>query len=268
MIFGEDHPYGYNSLPDTYAALRREDLVRHFENRYHSGNCQLLLSGGLRANSLDLLNRHLGQTIPRGVRTPAQISTRDTRPEQLWIDRPGTVQTAIRIGGRFHSKQHPDYHAFYILNTVLGGYFGSRLMTNIREDKGYTYNIFSTVDSFHHAGCFYIGTEVGNEFTRATIEEIYREIDRLRETLVPPEEMKMLRNYLLGSWLSTIDGAFNVASIVRTLVVEDLSFDDFDRSVARIRQISAEELRELARQYLRREDLWEVIVGESAPSGN
>ncbi len=266
LIFGQDHPYGYNSVAETYESLSRQDLLRHFETMYHGGNCQILLSGGIKADALDLLNRYLGKTLRSGARAQPQLTKTISQSEKQWIERPDTLQAAIRIGGRFHAKKHEDYHGFYVLNTVLGGYFGSRLMTNIREDKGYTYNIFSTVDSFHHEGCFYIGTEVGNDFAKATITEIYREINRLREDLIPAEEMLMLRNYLLGSWLSSIDGPFNVASIVRTLVVEGLSFDDFDRSVACIREISPEELRELARRYLNPEDLWEVVVGESKPT--
>ena len=118
----------------------------------------------------------------------------------------------------------------------LGGYFGSRLMANIREEKGYTYNIFSTIDSLHYDSCFYIGTEVGNDFVEPTIKEIYHEMAVLREKLVEPGELKMLQNYLLGSLLSMVDGPFNVASIVRTIVTENLNAKDFDDLVKSMRK--------------------------------
>ncbi len=261
LFFGKDHPYGYNSLPETYKALNREDLLQHFRSLFHSGNCQILISGYLQANSIELLNRYLGNAIPFGERSKPKIITDPMPIERLMIPHTDSVQTAIRIGRRLYSKHHPDYQGFYILNTVLGGYFGSRLMTNIREDKGYTYNIFSTIDSFHHDGCFYIGTEVGNEFKDATITEIYREMARLQEDLVPEGELEMLRNYLLGSLLSMVDGPFNVASIVKTIVVEDLSYKDFDDLVALIKNISPQKIRDLAQQYFNKEDMWEVIVG-------
>ncbi len=261
LFFGESHPYGYNSNPETYRSLTREDLVQHFQKNYHGGNCKIMLSGRLETDTLSLLNRHLGQGIPVGTPSQAKIPISDAQPEHLKILREDAVQTAIRIGRRFPTKSHPDYQGFYILNTLLGGYFGSRLMANIREDKGYTYNIFSTIDSLHYDSCFYIGTEVGNDFVKPTIQEIYREMDLLSKKLVEPAEMKMLRNHLLGSQLSMIDGPFNVASIVRTIVVENLKSSDFDDLVYLMRNISAEDLQGLAQRYLQREDMWEVVVG-------
>ncbi len=261
LFFGDTHPYGYNSNPDTYHSLTREDLLQHFKQHYHSGNCKIMLSGRLGKDTLSLLNRYLGQGIPIGTPSKPKIPVADSKPEHLKIFREDSVQTAIRIGRRFPTKSHPDYQGFYILNTLLGGYFGSRLMANIREDKGYTYNIFSTIDSLHYDSCFYIGTEVGNDFVEPTVKEIYREMDLLTKKMVDPVEMKMLQNHLLGSLLSMVDGPFNVASIVRTIVTENLDPKDFDDLVHLMRNISAEDLHGLAQRYLQREDMWEVIVG-------
>ena len=148
-----------------------------------------------------------------------------------------------------------------MLNTVLGGYFGSRLMANIREEKGFTYNIYSTLDAMRYDGYFYIGTEVGREFTEAAIQEIYRELDLLREELIDKEEMAMVRNYLLGNLLTMLDGPFNVSEVVRTLIMDELPLSDFADLAEIIRTISPEKLRELARQYLDPADMWEVVVG-------
>lgn len=266
LFFGEDHPYGYNSNPDYYKALHRDDLQQHFNKHFHSGNCQIILSGRLRSDTLPLLNKFLGKAIPQGTRAQPKLPQPDALPQQLHLHRPDTLQTAIRIGRRFPVKGHPDYQPFYILNTLFGGYFGSRLMANIREDKGYTYNIFSTLDSLRFDSCFYLGTEVGNEFVEPTLLEIYREMELLSEELASPKELEILRNFLLGHLLSMIDGAFNVASIVRTIVVEELEPDNFDDLVRLVKNISAAELRDLARKYLQREAMWEVIVGAVKPS--
>lgn len=262
LFFGQKHPYGYNSKKEMYQALTRTDLAKHFKAHYHSGNCQIVLSGKLRKDTLELLNHHLGKNIPTGTPSLANIPTVNALPQQLKIYRPNSLQSAIRIGRRFPTKHHPDYQGLYILNTLLGGYFGSRLMTNIREDKGYTYNIFSSVDALQRDACFYIGTEVGNDFIEPTIEEIYKEMARLQNELVAPKELSMLKNYLLGNLLSMIDGPFSVANIIKTIVVEQLSTDDFQNLVHLIKNIDGETLQSLAQQYLNRAEMWEVIVGE------
>lgn len=134
-------------------------------------------------------------------------------------------------------------------------------MTNIREEKGYTYNIYSSLDPMRYDGAFFIGTETGTEFVKDTITQIYNEIEILQQELVDEEEMEMVRNYLLGGFLNMLDGPFNVADIIKTVVVEDLPEDYFQRVVHTVKTITPEELQQLAQRYLRPEDLWEVSVG-------
>jgi predicted Zn-dependent peptidase len=177
------------------------------------------------------------------------------------IPHPESVQTAIRIGRRLFSRHHPDYAGFFVLNTILGGYFGSRLMTNIREDKGYTYNIYSSLDVMRHDGAFYIGTEVGNEFVGDTLKQIRLELRSLIENPVSEEELTMVRNYLMGNFLSMVDGPFNVGEVVRTMVGDELPFSFFSELVESVNTIKAETLQRLAEQYLQPEDQWEVVVG-------
>ena len=260
-IFGKKHPYGYNSLPEMYEQLRREDLQEHFQRNYHADACAIFISGKIEKGFYDLLDQYLGQ-MPRGKRAiKRSFEVQTTAPRSVKIHRPDSVQTAIRIGTRMFNKKHADYHGLFILNAILGGYFGSRLMANIREEKGYTYNIFSTLDTMLADGYFYIGTEVGNEFVAPTITEIYREIERLQTELVKEEELQMVRNYLLGNLLTNLDGPFNMVDVVKSLVLDDLSFAEFDQAVNRIKTIQPEELRQLAQQYFRKDQLWELIVG-------
>ncbi len=189
-------------------------------------------------------------------------SSENYPPKKIKIPLPNSVQTAIRIGSRLFNKRHQDYNTMYLLNTILGGYFGSRLMNNIREDKGYTYNIYSSIDTMQRDGCFYIGTEVGNEFVESTKEEIYKELNILQNELVGEQELKMVRNYLLGNLLTMLDGPFNTGEILKTMVLDELSRQDFDNLVNTIKYISAEEIQMVAKKYFNRENLWEVVVGE------
>ncbi|MEM6964972.1 MAG: insulinase family protein, partial [Bacteroidota bacterium] len=143
----------------------------------------------------------------------------------------------------------------------LGGYFGSRLMSNIREKKGFTYNIFSTIDPMFYDGYFYIGTEVGNQVVQPTLDSIYEEFEKMKNEPVDAEEMKMVKNYLMGFFLTNLDGAFNVAELVKTLKVENLPDGFFSNLLQRIRTITPEEIMNLSQKYLKKENMWEVVVG-------
>lgn len=260
-IFGEEHPYGYNSFPDSYAALKREDLAAHYRRLYNAGNCFLFISGQTSDRLIHLLNLHLGQAIPRGRRAVYEAPVISRPTEKLRIPHADRIQTAIRIGRRLFNKKHPDFNGLYVLTTILGGHFGSRLMSNIREDKGYTYNIHATIDALIYDGYFYIGAEVGNEFVDDTLREIYREMRRLQKQLASTEEMEMVRNYLMGNFLSMLDGPFNISELLRTMVLEDLPFAEFEKLVETVQSITPKQIRELARKYFNPTDMWEVVVG-------
>ena len=177
------------------------------------------------------------------------------------INRPDTLQSALRISRPLFNRQHPDYQGLYVLNTILGGYFGSRLMANIREDKGYTYNIYSSVDSMQYGGQFMIGTEVGQDAVEDSLANIYLEMERLQQEPVGEAELRMVRNYLLGSFLTLLDGPFNVADVVRTQVLENLPANYLEQLAKTVRHISPEELQRLAQKYFNKTEMVEVTVG-------
>lgn len=260
-IFGPNHPYGYNSYPEMYEHLERADLMEHYQRLFRAGNCLIFVSGKTSDHLIQLINRHLGRSIPPGPRARPRITPVDAPGGRLHIPHPNSVQTAIRIGRRTFNKLHPDFNGLYVLTSILGGYFGSRLMTNIREDKGYTYNIYASLDSMLFDGYLYIGAEVGNEFVAPTLKEIYREMQLLREELVSEEEMEMARNYLIGNFLAMLDGPFNTSELLRTMVLEGLPPSAFQDMVKTVHTIQPEELRELARKYLSTDAFWEVVVG-------
>ena len=260
-IFGATHPYGYNSFPETYRALKRDDLLDHFNTLYNSSNCVAFISGRSSPEIIAMVNDRLSRAIPRGQAAQVALQPSQAAPQAIKINRPDTVQAAIRIGRRLFNRQHDDFLGMYVLNTILGGYFGSRLMGNIREEKGYTYNIYSMLDPMQFDGCFYVGTEVGNEFVEDTLRQIYLEMAQLQQEPVDAEELAMVRNYLMGNFLTMLDGPFNVSEVVRTLVTEGLPLSFFLFMSGAVRHITADELQQLAQRYLRREDMWEVVAG-------
>lgn len=264
LIFGENHPYGYNSIPEDYTAIRRDDLL-HFYNRWYTpANCLLFASGRIDEGILALLNQQLGQTWPTtgktAERAPLPANTLP-KPAKIQVPLPGSLQTAIKIGRRLFDRNHPDFNAMVVLNTILGGYFGSRLMTNIREKKGFTYNIYATVDAYLHDGCLYIATEVSPDKSAAAVRAIFREMKNLCEKPVPEEELSMVRNYILGMLLNGLDGPLNSSDMVRNQVVEQQSPAQFEALVHTVRHLSAEALQALAQRYLQPKDFWVVTVG-------
>ncbi len=261
-IFGSEHPYGYNSFPEDYSALRREDLLAHHRKFYTPGNTQIFLSGRVTDESIALLNREFGQLpASQGILFP-ELAREENGGGKKRLKVPGSVQSSIRMGKPLFGRKHDDYAGMYVLNTILGGYFGSRLMENIREEKGYTYNIYSLLDVMRADGCLYIGADVAHNYVDATIKEIIFEMERLKQDLVDDEELEMVKNYLMGTFLSMLDGPLIVHDTVRTMITEDLPLTFFENLVESVAAISAEEIRDLAQKYLDVASMWEVVAGE------
>ncbi len=261
LAYGADTPYGYNSMPDDYRALTSEDLKQFHRNHYTSDNMMIFLSGYFDDSVLTLLNQYLGQQKTVAVKENAPLSITGLKPEKIRVDNPDTLQAAIRIGRRIGNRKHPDFNGFFVLNTILGGYFGSRLMRNIREKKGFTYNIGSASDTLHRDSFFYISSEIGNEFVDKALVEVYKEMAILQNDLIEDEELAMVRNYLMGNFLNMVDGPFAINDIIRTYTIEDMPLNAFSQFVDTIRTITPTELRDLAQKYLKKEDMFEVVVG-------
>jgi predicted Zn-dependent peptidase len=260
LIYGAEHPYGYNSFPETYAAIKRDDVVAHFEENFTAGNCTIFLSGKITPSIREQIDEYLGKAILPGEKRTATVPTPDSKPEKIKLDNGDKLQKAVRIGCRSFTRHHPDYNGMYVLNTILGGYFGSRLMTNIREEKGYTYSIYSSNESMLFDGYFNISSEVGNDFAEATVKEIYAEMEKLRNEPAGDDELAMVKNYLLGSFLTNLDGPFNIIEVIKTFVLEDMPVSAFEDMAQEIRAITPEAILNLANKYLQKENMWEVIV--------
>jgi predicted Zn-dependent peptidase len=260
-MFGSAHPYGYNSTPEMYRALTQADLKDFYQRWFTPANGLIFVSGEVTDRVLELLNQTLGQTPARGQKPAFSWKHPTPNPVRQHIPHPGALQTGIKIGRRTFHKKHPDYNGMYVLNTILGGYFGSRLMLNIREKRGYTYNIYSSLDAMLHDGYFYIATEVSSDKTQTTVKQIFREMRRLQEQPVPTEELNMVRNYLMGMLLNGLDGPLNSSDVVKSLIVDGLQAEHFHALAYTIRSITPEEIMQLAQRYFNPEDFWVVTVG-------
>ena len=171
------------------------------------------------------------------------------------------IQTAVRIGRILFNKKHKDYLDFLVLNTILGDYFGSRLMSNIREEKGYTYGIGSMVNEFQNTGYFMIGTEVKKEVSADTIKEIKYELNRLQKELVSDEELNLVKNYLLGQLLKSADGPYAMIDLYLSAEMQEKDLEHYNDAIKAVREITPKRIQELAQLYLNWEDLTIVTAG-------
>ncbi len=262
-LYGCKHPYGYNTEVQDVLSLTSQDIKSYFEENCKLGNAFLILSGKyndtLRSMILKDLEGVDRRHKPSSVVFPQTQSFIGTKLVKTKND----LQTSIKIGSLWVPRDHPDYVSLKILNTVLGGYFGSRLMKNIREEKGYTYGIYSSFDVWMQGGYFYVSTDVGTEYLNQTIQEIYKEIKIIKSVEINNIELKMVKNYLLGQSLNLIDGPFATAQLVKSLRAKNLELSRFESSIEEIKTIEAKHLLSLANQYLKEEEFTIVIVGKN-----
>lgn len=263
-LFGENHPYGtFNNLED-YSALRRDDLVSFYDRYYKKGNCIIFVAGKLPANLFQILENSFGKLALQSHREHSQEINHITQPsaqkKHFVTNDPNGVQAAIRIIRPFPNRHHPDFQKVMVLNNVFGGFFGSRLSTNIREDKGYTYGIYSYLLNQLKESGWMISTEAGREVSQATIDEVYKEMELLRNEPVDNEELQMIRNYMIGTVLGDLDGPFQVLARWKGLLMNGLDEQFFNKGIEIVKTVTAEELQKLANKYLKPEDFYELVV--------
>lgn len=261
-IYGEHHPYGVYTNPLDIDALNIEACKAFYQEYYVNGNCTIFVSGKMPENFKESLNAIFGQMtvnkkpVIKPVNKSIQIEKQKFRID---ID-PDSVQGAIRIAMPFPNRHHPDFKKVMVLNTLFGGFFGSRLMSNIREEKGYTYGIYSYIQNHVQESAWVISTEAGKDVSEATIEEVYKEMRILREEKIGDEELLLVRNYMIGGILGELDGPFQIMAKWKNIILNDMDESYFYDSVNEIKSVNADQLMELANKYLRPENFWELVV--------
>jgi len=262
-LYGEKHPYGKYSSHAEYDVLNREELMSFYNKYYKNGSCAIFTAGKLPQGLFELLNKHFGKlTLGNNFQKPLhKISSTKKQGEKFRItnDENG-VQGSIRIGREFPNRHHPDFLKVMVLNNIFGGYFGSRLMANIREDKGYTYGIHSFLQDHIQQSGWLVSTEAGKDVCEAAISEVYKEMKRLQDEPVGEDEMQLVRNYMMGSILGDLDGPFHIIARWKNYVLNDLNGDYFYNAINTIRTVSPEELQQLAKKYLNPEEFYELVV--------
>lgn len=259
-LYGEKHPYGSYSNPEDFDALHRDAVNAFYQKYYRQGKFIMFAAGRLPDNFEELLEKNFGDLHNSSI--PIQdipVMPATEKKHRIIQDAQG-VQGSIRIARPFPNRHHPDFLKALVLNTLFGGFFGSRLMSNIREDKGYTYGIHSYLQNHIRHSAWMISTEAGRDVCEATIEEIYKEMQRLREGFISDEELRLVKNYMMGSLLSNLDGPFQILGRWKNIILNNLDEKYFYNSIQTIKSITADELRELANKYFQPDAFYELVV--------
>jgi zinc protease len=261
LIFGKETPYGYNSEENLIQSIQREDLVGYYNDAYGTANLSVVIGGQVDSKSLDHLVEYLNQMKFAGRKLDYKLGGYQSTATSIQHNTKNELQSSVIIGRKLFTRHHPDFTAINVLNTILGGYFGSRLMTEIRENQGLTYNISSLVDTQIYEGYFYIETDVAPENVNKTIEAIHIQIEKLQKEYICDEELNMVKNYLLGNALNLFDGPLNTTSFLKSMVLDDSDPNQFYQFIEEVKTIDAQKILDTANKYLKREDMYQVVVG-------
>jgi zinc protease len=259
-LYGEAHPYGRYTKFEDFDSVTREEVQSFYKQYYQDGKFVLFVGGKVPSNLFSLLNQYFGDLSCQQVSVADLPSHPASEKKYRVTNDPQGVQGAIRMGILFPNRHHPDFIKAQVLNNVFGGFFGSRLMSNIREEKGYTYGIYSYLENHIQQSAWIISTEAGRDVCEPTITEVYKEMQELRNEPIDDEELLLVRNYMMGSILGDLDGPFHIISRWKNIILNGLNENYFYDQIESIKKVSATELQELANKYLIPENFYELVV--------
>ena len=263
-VFGQTR-YGLSPKLEDYQGLDVALLKTLFTEQFATNKCTLVLAGNWSKAHIDVLRKSMEEGWNRisAIRKPTIPVFPEVITKELQLEyKPDAMQSAIRLGQRCMTRNHADFPGFQLVSTLFGGYFGSRLMSNIREDKGYTYGIHSGIVPMRHSGLWSIATEVGVTVTGATLHEIRIELDRLHQEFVDPEELNLVKNYMAGSFVGSLENVFSHADRFKNAHLSGLDLSYYDRYQEQISSIGPSEVMAIAQEYFKFDSLCKVVVGQ------
>lgn len=263
VLYGSAHPYGISTLGTSrsIAALAREDLLRTYRRYWRPRNAFMVVAGAITMDELEpMLERHFGEWEDAPVSVALLPQPQPPSSTGIYIvDKPGAAQSEIRVGQVGVARDTPDYFPLLVMNTMLGGSFTSRLNMNLREDKGYTYGARSGFDHRLAAGPFTASAAVHTAVTDSAVLEFVREMRRIRDERVPAAELERARNYIAYGLARRFETTNDIAGNLADAELYRLGDDYFDRYVARVRAVTADDVQRVANRYLD-PSRWAIVI--------
>jgi zinc protease len=264
VLFGA-HPYAQISPSEAQvAAYKREDLQSVYNQICTPENGLLMMVGDFDSQAmLKTIEKVFGawagkKPAAKETASPPQLHARRV----FLVHNPGSVQTQILAGCHAITRKHPDWIKLGLTNSLYGGAFNSRLVMNIREDKGYTYSPRSSVNPLKQHGYFSVSAAVRNEVVAASLTEIFYEIDKLRSLLVPEAELANAQNYLTGVFSMGLATQEGLLAQFSTVELNELPADYLETYREKVRALAPEDLMATARKYFDSANMQIVVVGD------
>lgn len=266
-IFPQQHSLSLFGEKEDFDRLTAEDVREFYRTFYNSSQSEIVLSGNYTDDFIKQIERYFGtEKWGRNESLDLKdytISTRNSSEGVFkLIKKPGAAQSSIRMGCVSLNHRDKDFLPFSVVVCLLGGYFGSRLMMNIREDKGYTYGISANLSSYRYASVLSISADVKADKARETLNEVEKEIIRLQNDLVPESELSQVKNYLIGDCIRNLDGAFDKADKYSFLNKMNYEYDYYKDFLYTIKNISVKDIRDLSQKYLDLHYMSKIIAGD------
>lgn len=261
------HPYAneINGNEESIQRIKRDDIVKFYQRHFIPNNSFIIFAGDITPEeAMPLVEKYFkvwekGENPHKKFQDVSGVA----QTKVIIVDKPGAVQSAIRIGHLGIDRKNKDYAKVYTLNTLLGGYFNSRINMNLRETHGYTYGAYSSFDSRIYPGPFIVSADVRNEVTDSSVVEIIKELKRIIEEPVSEDELKMAKDYIVGSFPLQIETPAQVAARVMAIEIYGLPKDFYDKFREEVKNVTTKDIQEVARKYLHPDRLLIVVSGNS-----
>ncbi len=257
-IFGEAHPYGPSMEQHHIKDISVHDMSDYFQSAFKVN--RIYIVGNLNDSEIALFVSAFSQ-FTTSKNSISSILKFVEGPVHQHVEKKNTVQSSIRLGKKSLLKSHPEYFDLQILNHLLGGYFGSRLMKNIREEKGLTYGIHSSISAFRNESLLMIGADVDKNNVVLAIREIKNELKKIRTEEVDSQELTLAKNHFIGSLQSDMANPFSVAEKIKNIQIFNLDNNFYQDLIERVDQITPSEIKLAAESHFHEESFFEVTVG-------
>jgi predicted Zn-dependent peptidase len=257
-IFGAQHPYGNSATLSETESISIADVKTFFNSNFD--DFEIFVSGKLPETFEAQLNDRFGASpvryVPEKEHDINKTSSKDSN-----IIKANSVQSSINIGKRLFRRNHKDYVKFLVTNELLGGFFGSRLMKNIREEKGLTYGIYSHIYSLNNEGYFSVSTDCKGDFSQQVIDEVLKEIETLQSIPVERNELDTVKNYMLGSFTSSVSTPFALMDRFKAVYFQGLNYDYYGMYFDTVRNLTPDDIQYQSQEHLRLNSLITCSVG-------
>jgi predicted Zn-dependent peptidase len=258
-LFGSNHPYGLET-EEKHVDMVTQDKLKSYYAELLWQDLEIFVCGDFKENELQELCALLGE-LPNRKRVQEPFLHATETIYHVIESRENAVQSSIRIGNWSISKTDPDFFALSVFNTILGGYFGSRLIKNIREDKGHTYGISSSLAEIGDTNYWVIGADVQKAFYQEVIEEIYLEIEKLVSEPIDEDELEVVRNYMIGQMLSRFSSSFDLMDRFRSVHHSGLDFSFYTQKLAYLKSFTSNDVIRIGEKHFKKKPFIEVVVG-------